>query len=166
MANVRVQVLAPATSTPTGKAILVAAPVRVVLPWWPEDITWGSLAQTWSEQQRPGRAPLLLKEGQTNPEINLGFVASNKDTMTVGDGGSVQQLLANLQLMALRDVPVQLLLSARDTGRWRVTDLSVTELDHAVNGEPTKADVSMVLKFAQDAAAPIGPVPARKKKRK
>lgn len=164
MADVRIQVAAPVAADPVNQARLICAGLTAVLPWWPEEITWSQLAQTWSEQQRPGRAPLLLKEAQTLPEISIGFVAANKDTTFVGDGGSVLPLMKTLDQMAKSQTPVQLMLAARDAGRFRITDYSVTELDHDSAGNPIKAEISLLIKRAQDASAPIGPVPARKKK--
>lgn len=165
MADVRVQVPAPAVSDAANQAKFICGGLTVALPWWPDEIAWASLAQSWSEQQRPGRAPLLLKDAQTMPEISLGFILANRDTIFVGDGGSVLPIMQNLDSMAKSDIPVQLMLATRDAGRFRITDLSVTELEHDANGQPVRAEVSMTIKRSSDAAAPIGPVSARKKKK-
>lgn len=165
MADVRVQVPAPAISDTANQAKLICGGLTVTLPWWPDEISWASLAQSWSEQQRPGRAPLLLKDAQTMPEISLGFMLSNRDTNFVGDGGSILQTMKDLDSMAKSDLPVQLMLAARDAGRFRITDLSITELDHNSTGEPLTAEVSMTIKRSTSVAAPIGPVPPRKKKK-
>lgn len=165
MANVRVAVVAPVRTTPSRQAVLICGSLRVVLPWWPEDISWSSAAPTWSEQQRPGRAPLLLKEAEQLPEIAIGFILANRATTYANDGGSVLPMMETLGQMAKSDTPVQLMLAARESGRYRITDLSVTELEHDTAGQPTKAEVSMTIKRAQDAAAPIGPVSSKKKKK-
>lgn len=164
MADVRIQVAAPATPDPANQARLICGGLTATLPWWPEEIAWSQLAQTWAEQQRPGRAPLLLKEGQTLPEISIGFMVANRDSTFVGDGGTVLPLMQAIDKMAKSQTPVQLMLAARDAGRFRITDYSMTELDHDSSGNPIKAEIALVIKRAQDASAPIGPVPARKRK--
>lgn len=164
MADVRIQVAAPVAADPANQARLICGGLTAILPWWPEEIAWSQLAQVWTEQQRPGRAPLLLKEAQTLPEISIGFIAANRDTLFLGDGGSILPLMKTLDAMAKSETPVQLMLATRDAGRFRVADYSVTELDHDTSGNPTKAEISLVIKRAQDASAPMGPIPARKKK--
>lgn len=166
MADVRVQVPAPAVSDVANRAKMICGAITVQLPWWPDEIAWASLAQSWSEQQRPGRAPLLLMDAQTMPEISLGFILANRDTTFLGDGGSVLGIMQDLGRMTRSETPVQLMLATRDAGRFRITDLSITELEHGTNGEPVRAEVSMTIKRSSDAAAPIGPVPARKRPKK
>jgi phage protein U len=164
MADVRVQVAAPATADSSNQARMICGSTTVVLPWWPDEIAWSSLADEWTDIQRPGRHPLVVREGETLQEITLGFTMAKKATTFVGDGGSVLPDLQALNTMSRGDIPVQLMLAARDTGRWRITDFSFTELDHASDGQITKAEVSMTIRRASDASAPVGPVPARKRK--
>lgn len=166
MADVRIQVGATPTIDATNQARLICGAITVTLPWWPDEIAWNTMAYSWTEQPRPGRAPLLLQEARTLPEISIGFVLAFKPTNFVFDAPSIQPTINDLRAIATSETPTQLMLAARDTGRWRITDFAITELDHAPEGSPIRADVSMTLKRAQDAAAPIGPVPARKKKRK
>lgn len=165
MADVRVQVAAPSTPDPTNQARLICGATTVILPWWPDEIAWNTMAYSWTEQPRPGRAPLLLQDAKTLPEISLGFVLAYKPTTFVADARSIQPVINDLRTIATSETPAQLMLAARDTGRWRITDFAVTELDHAAEGSPIRAEISMTLKRAQDASAPIGPVPARKKKK-
>lgn len=165
MADVRIQVAAPSTPDPANQARLICGATTVILPWWPDEIAWNTMAYSWTEQPRPGRAPLLLQDAKTLPEISLGFVLAYKPTTFVADARSIQPVINDLRTIATSETPAQLMLAARDTGRWRVTDFAVTELDHATEGSPIRAEISMTLKRAQDASAPIGPVPARKKKK-
>lgn len=153
MADVRLAVPAPVAASPDRQARLVCGAITAVLPWWPDEIAWSAFAQSWSEQNRPGRLPLLVKEAWTLPEVAIGFIASDRPS------GSTASLLGSLQQIAASDTPVQLMLASRELGRWRMTDLSYTELEHAVSGEPTRAEVSLTLKRAMDASAPIGPLP-------
>jgi phage protein U len=153
MADVRVSVPAPVGPAPDRQARLICGVVSATLPWWPDEISWNALAQEWSEQKRPGRAPMLVKEAQTLPELAIGFIASDRPS------GTADTLLTALRSMAASATPVQLMLASRELGRWRVTDLAYTELEHAVSGVPIRAEVSLTLKRAMDASAPIGPLP-------
>lgn len=158
MADVRVAVAAPARPDPTRQARLIGAGITVILPWWPDEVAWNQMAYAWGEQNRPGRAPLLLLENQTLPEVQVGFILAYRSTRFVEDAASIQPTLNDLRNIAISKEPAQLMLAARDTGRWRVTDFSYTELEWAAEGSPIRAEVSLTLKRAQDAAAPVGPV--------
>lgn len=147
-----------------GEAVLICGADIVTLPWWPTSLEWTALTGSWTEQPRPGRAPLLLKEANQLPELNVGCILATKSTTYVGDGGTVQPTISALRRIAASDTPAQLMLATRDTGRWRVIDLQYSELDHDAAGNVTKAELSMTLKRAQDAAAAIGPIPPKKKK--
>ena len=158
MADVRVTIPARTLANPAGQASLVCGSLSIVLPWWPTEIGWSQLAYSWSEQARPGRAPLLLQEAQTLPEITLGFILASKPATYLSQSAGIQGELDTLRAISTSDTPAQLMLAARDTGRWRVIDLSYTEIDHAAEGSPIRAEVSVTLKRAKDAAAPIGPI--------
>lgn len=146
-----------------GEAVLICGADTVTLPWWPSTIEWTALSGTWMEQQRPGRAPLLLKEASQLPELHIGCTIASKSTTFVGDGGTVQPTISALRRITASATPAQLMLATRDTGRWRVTEFGYTELDHDTVGNVTKVEVSITLKRAQDAAAAIGPIPPKKK---
>ena len=158
MADVRVSLDAPVVADPQRQARLICAGITVILPWWPDEVAWNQMAYAWGEQNRPGRAPLLLLEAQTLPEVQIGFILAYRSNRFVEDAASIQPTLDALRKTAVSGQPAQLMLAARDTGRWRVTDFSYTELEWAAEGSPLRAEVSLTLKRAQDAAAPVGPV--------
>ena len=168
MADLRLTLAAPTVPDPARQARLIGNGTTVVLPWWPDEITHAQLADAWVEQPRPGRDPLLLRESTTLAELNIGFILANRSRVFVDDAADIDATLTALRTIASGISPVQLMLASRDTGRWRVTSFDITELDHTPLGLPLKADVTLTLKRAQDASAPVGPVPARKptKKRK
>lgn len=147
-----------------GQAVLVCGANSVTLPWWPDAIEWSELTASWNEQPRPGRAPLLLKEANRLPQITIDCIVASRSTTFVGDGGSVQSIVSTLRTMAASELPTQLMLAARDTGRWRLIEMQVNELDHDTDGNPVKVELSLSLKRAQDVAAAIGPIPPKKKK--
>lgn len=143
---------ASALTASAGKASLVAGPVTVTLPWWPSDVQFQSLSDSWTDLARPGRDPLVVREAGGLPEVVLGFLAARLD------GGSVQSLLNDLHRLAQATDPVQLMLGTRDAGLFRVTDLSWLELEHTANGEAARADVQCTLRRSASAAAPVGPI--------
>lgn len=166
MADVRLQVAAPLAVQATNRARLICGSLSVSLRWWPDEISWSALANSWTELQRPGNWPLLVNDARALPEISIGFIASNKDTSYIGDGGSILPMLDSIDEMTNSSKPVQLMLGTRDAGRFRIIDFNFTELDHNTDGQPVRAEISLVIKQAQDAAAPIGPVKASKRKGK
>lgn len=133
----------------------------VVLPWWPDEIASSNLAGIYETQERPGRTPLLLRSGDPLPEIRIGCIVSTESAQR----GNVQRTLTYLGRLARTRVPVTLKLASR-AGRYRITDLGVTELDWDREGNPSSAEVSMTLISASDAAVPVGPVKQKKKKGK
>lgn len=133
----------------------------VVLPWWPDEISGSNLAGIYETQERPGRTPLLLRSGDPLPEVRIGCVVST----AAADRGNVQRTLTYLGRMSRTRATVTLKLASR-AGRYRVTDLGITELDWDKVGNPSSAEVSMTLISASDAAVPVGPVKKKKKKKK
>lgn len=129
----------------------------VRLPWWPDEIRQDRLAPVWEPQERPGRTPVLLRRGLNLPEIRVGGVVSTRDASRPGDVGA---LLAKLTRAAGVRAPVTLRIATR-SGRYRITDMSFTELDWAANGQPREAEVSIVFARASDASIPVGPVRKR-----
>lgn len=131
----------------------------VVLPWWPDDISLDGLAGIYETQDRPGRAPLLLRSADPLPELRVGCIVSTKN---MGAPGNVSKTLIALRRMAVVKKPVTVKLASR-SGRYRFTELGITELEWDRNGQPSSAEVSMTFTRESDAAIPVGPI--RKPKR-
>jgi hypothetical protein len=153
--------IAIAAKKPTGAAAAVRIQAKGVgtirLPWWPEEIRQDRLAPVWETQDRPGREPVLLRRGLSIPEVRIGGIVGTRDG---GLTGNVGPLLAKLEKAANVSTPVILRIATR-SGRYRITDLSITELDWANNGQPREAEVSIVLTGASNASIPVGPVKKR-----
>ena len=145
-----------------GRQVRLSAPTlgTVVLPWWPDEIAQGNLAGVYEEQLRPGRRPLLLRSGDSLPELRIGCIVST----TAAEGpGNVANVLTALRAMAKAKKPVTLKLASR-SARYRVTDLGITELDWDSEGRPSSAEVSLTLLSASDAAVPVGPIKKKPKR--
>lgn len=137
-------------------ARLVSATLgTLVLPWWPDAITRTPARRQWADTERPGRAPLLLPTGLSLAEYQLSYLVRSSDLRA-----SVAEHVALLERMADSKEPVALLLQDTDRGLFHLTELSIAEVAHAANGDPSSVDVSATLRAASQATVSVGPVPA------
>jgi hypothetical protein len=130
--------------------------LAVTLPWWPSGIEWEDLADTWTQQGRPGRLPLLLRTSRTLPTLRMDF------TLGTDFQVSTEATLEGLRKMAASKKPIAVWLGSLDRGQWRITDFSVSEREWAENGQASIADVGLALTRLSNAAIPIGPVKGRR----
>jgi|LakMenE18May11ns_1017448.scaffolds.fasta_scaffold9450342_2 hypothetical protein len=132
----------------------------VVLPWWPDEIAWSGMAATYAEQERPGRRPLLLRQGVGLEELRIGTVVRPADLVTSSKGEmgvAVSQVLDTLREMSRAVAPCTASIAGR-SATYRITDLGITELEWDGGGQPIVAEVSLTLVQASDAAIPVGPI--------
>ncbi len=152
-----VTVRVPGYATPESKQVRLSAPVlgSVVLPWWPDEIATSNLASVYEEQTRPGRTPLLLRSGDSLPELRIGCIVSTTD---LGQDENVAEVLDALRKLARARKPLTVKVASRG-GSYRMTDLGITELEwDAKTGQPSSAEVSITLIEASDAVVPVGPI--------
>ena len=154
----------PGYQSEVTRQVRLSAPVigTVVLPWWPDEIALSNYASVYETQARPGRTPLLLRSGDSLPELRIGCLVSTT-TAEVGRVGNVSTVLAALRRMASAPKPLTVKVASR-SGRYRLTDLGITELDWDTDGQPISAEVSITLISASDAAVPIGPIKKKPKR--
>jgi len=148
--------LAGRKTEPAG-ARLVAAGLVVRLPAWPAELDVTGAADTWQEQERPGRVPLLRRVGLALPAVRV-------DGLPVGTGGldeSCAPVVAGLRRLARTRTPAQLWTGTVRVGRFRITELGWTVTDWTPSGDMSRCEVAMTLTAASDAAAPVGPVGPR-----
>lgn len=157
----------PAAGAPraAAHARLVAGGLVLDLPWWPSTITASGEPPKWNEIERPGRKPLLIRQAEGLAERRVSMViatrsADGRNATSVEN--SCQATLNTIAKIASHLQPASLILGARNTGRWRITDMSVTELEWTSTGDVSRAEVSLTLKAASDAEVPIGPIKKRK----
>jgi hypothetical protein len=129
----------------------------VTLPWWPDDVADAKLAAAWTQLERPGRAPLLLRAGRQLAERTISYTARHRDF-----DAPVARHLDRLVAMAASTTPITLMLASTDAGAWHITDLSWTVVNHSRAGEIAVAEVSMTLTRASDGGVKVGPVPPRR----
>lgn len=131
----------------------------LTLPWWPEEIENSGWAAGWAETERPGRSPVLTRSSDPLPSLRLPFVLRGTSVTE-----SVQKDLDIVRALAAAKPVVQLMLGQSSRGQWRIVEAGASETDWAANGEPSVADVILLLRAASDAAIPVGPI--RKKPRR
>jgi hypothetical protein len=146
----------PGYASPIKRQVRLAAPNvgTVVLPWWPDEIATTNLASVYETQERPGRAPLLLRSGDSLPEVRIGCIVA---TSIAPQQSNVNNVLNALKKMARVRKPVTLRIASR-SDRYRITDLGITELDWDGQGRPVNAEVSVTLVVSSNAAIPVGPI--------
>ncbi len=139
------------------RAVLACEGVGTLnLPWWPSDFEVSGLAPAYTQQTRPGRAPLLLRETDTLPEIRMSFTLGTAPEVSADVEASL------LSRMAKAKQPVTLTLAARGRGKFRITELTFVEVDWTSLGSTSVYDVDMTLTRVSDAVIPIGPVKGKK----
>lgn len=137
--------------------------LTLMLPWWPEDVSWTLPAWEVSTMERPGRAPLDALKGLSAEAVTVGFVLRNRDFFdrperrAPGEASSVGEMLETLGRIAVAPFPSQLLLGDFDTGLWRLEAPSVEVSQWGAGDLPSVADVSLTLRRASDAAIRVGP---------
>lgn len=139
-----------------GQGALLYCPgvATLVLPWWPTEVGRTPRSRVWVEQERPGRAPLLLTTGETLAEYRLSFLLRHTDIAQ-----SVQSWVDAFEAIAASDVPVALVMGASDRGLFQLVGPDMQEVAHADDGTPSAVDVSATLKRASRATVNVGLVP-------
>ena len=133
----------------------------VRLPWMPEEIETSSIAQAWTQVQRPGRVPLLLSSGKNLPKVSLPFRLVNP-----GRGSHVEGTIDALEKLARSSNPVRLDVAQQFRGMYRITALSKRETAWDVTGKVTDAEITLELTRSSDMVVAVGPIKRKTKKSK
>lgn len=123
----------------------------------PNEIEYGGFIQQWTQTDRSGNTPLLLRKGKELETLKFStLLVEPLDQFHVITG----EILAVKALAETRQ-RVLVSYSRLEAGLWRVTEASVSsERRHpdAENNEPIRAIASITLTRASDPAVAIGPV--------
>lgn len=124
------------------------------VPYAPREIEYGGWAQEWTQTERSGSTPLLLRKGQ--PLFSLRF------SLMLADPNPYQtqtSRLAALQNLARTKERILVRYGPTEAGLWRITEMSISsEQRHPESNEITRCVVSLTLTQASDAAPSVGPV--------
>jgi len=124
----------------------------------PRQIEYGGLNQDWTEADRSGNTPLLMRKGDNLDTLAFSFMmveTRNRDFVEM-----TESILA-LKAVAKSAQRVLVSYSRLEAGLWRVTEATVTsDLRHPdpANNEPIQATASVKLTRASDPAVAVGPV--------
>lgn len=162
MAVIRVRRSTTLTVPPRvgGGMVLSNGQTSVTLPLLPDQVDFGGLSDAWSEQPRPGRDPLLVRDGAALKTMR--FDAE----LALPNRGSVDDTIQRLRRLSSAGKPVSVTLGGRDRGLYRITELACPELAWDSLGRPIEARAIAALTEASDVPKRKGPVSKDNKKRK
>lgn len=151
---------APASSTRHPKVKLKAGNRELVLPFGPRGTNLGGWAAPWSTVDRPGRTPLVVRDGNGLATLGLTVFLGHADHQQ-----SIEGLLTTLRNIAASGDRVTVVgLSTLERGPWRLDEVSVTgELRQQGTNAITRATVALGFVEASDANPKLGPVKGGKK---
>lgn len=121
----------------------------------PREIEYGGMAQSWTEAERSGNTPLLMRKGDLLDTMKFSFTMSERYIM------NYQQTDAFNALKAVSKTRERVMVQygPLESGLWRVTDCTVSSvLRHPDTNEITRATASVTLTRASDPAVAVGPV--------
>jgi hypothetical protein len=145
--------LPPGPALPYPKVSIVSETgITVTLPYAPNEVEHKGHSGTFTQQQRPGRDPLLQVAGGRLTEMT--FTA----TVVRPDGASIDDVLYALVVLIAANQRVRVGYTLLSGGLWRITDDTITELDHEPGtNRCIKATVALTFTRASDAAVRLGP---------
>lgn len=124
------------------------------VPYAPREVEYGGWAQDWTETERSGNTPLLLRKGQPLQSLRFSLTLADPNPYEV----QTSNLLALYHLARTKE-RVLVRYSQMESGLWRITDISVSSQQrHPETNEVTQGVVSLTLTQASDAAPSVGPV--------
>lgn len=135
------------------KARLRCVPLGITLelPWWPTEVSRTLSVRTVNDLERPDAVALSVPSGLTADDYSIGYLLREEDRTV-----SVAPHIRDLERLAASKKPVQLLLADQSMGLYRVESASVVPVEFTPKGNPSVADVSIVLKRASDAVVNVG----------
>lgn len=135
----------------------------ITLPYAPRETSHGGWADRWSEHDRPGRKPLLLRDGDSLKTLEFTAVLAHRDNQA-----SIESLIDLLHRLAIRGARITILgMSKRERGPWRLTNIDVdVTLRQAGTNKITQATATLSFTEVIDPDPRLGPITKGKKKRK
>lgn len=123
-------------------------------PYAPREIEYGGWAQEWTQTDRSGNTPLLLRKSQPLFSLRFSLLLASTNPYE-----SQVPRLAALQNLARTKERVLVRYSPTEAGLWRITEFTISsEQRHPETDEITRCVVSLTLTQASDAAPSVGPV--------
>lgn len=145
------------TALPNRRMYLYAESTGTIsfsVPYAPREIEYGGWAQEWTELERSGNTPLLLRKGQALETLRFTVLIANPDA-----GVDMSNELLAVKNLARTRERVLVRYSGLEAGLWRITEVSASSTRrHPTTNAVTAATVSFTLTQASDAAPAAGPI--------
>lgn len=121
----------------------------------PREIEYGGFEQDWTEAQRTGREPLLMRKGDKLDTMKMTFLLTERLIMNYEQTDAFNALKG----IAKTRERVLMRYGPQEAGLWRVTSCTVTsQLRHPDTNEITRASATATLTRASDPQRNVGPV--------
>lgn len=138
---------ADGSDTPAARMTLTAGEIEVSVPYAPRNVSYDNRGLEWTEQARPGRAPLL-----TTGTERLSTIAYDLMIATTDSEQTVESVLVGLERMANSKDPITVSYGPREAGLWRMTKFSYASTQrHPDTNQITQASATIELTRASDA---------------
>ena len=113
-------------------------------PFGPKEVQYSEHALKYQEIRRPGRKPLLRALAPKNRSVKLNAVIADRTTRGLG---SCEDQLQKLKDMAEADLDIEFRHGyVTFPARLRITSMSISSSERTLQGEITKATVSLTFK--------------------
>lgn len=127
----------------------------ITVPYAPRETSLDGVAPTFSQVERPGREPLLLRSGDSLRQLSFDLTFGHPDPQA-----SIETQLQELRALARSGQRLRIVLDHTTTSNlWRMTSFSqqVTSRQHGTN-HPTRATVAVSFTRAVDPVVAVGPL--------
>jgi LysM repeat protein len=148
----------PVQAFPGGKRMYLYAESTGTLvlpvPYAPKEIAYDRIAQSWTEVDRAGAKPLLMRKGDMLMQMKFSVRLANPDMFYAQTGN-----IAAIRALAKTRERVLVRYGSNEAGLWRITECSLSsDQRHPDTNEITDAVASLTLTEASDAAPAVGTV--------
>lgn len=124
------------------------------VPYAPREISYDGIAQKWTEVERSGAKPLLMRQGDVLLKMKFSLRLANVDAFYAQTGS-----IAAIRALAKTRERVLVRFGPNEAGLWRITDCSLSSSRrHPDTNEITDAVATFTLTEASDAAPAVGPI--------
>lgn len=124
------------------------------VPYAPREISYDGIAQKWTEVERSGDKPLLMRQGDVLTKMKFSVRLANVNMFFAQTGA-----FAAIRALAKTRERVLVRYGPNEAGLWRITECALSSSKrHPDTNEVTDAVATFTLTEASDAAPAVGPV--------
>jgi LysM repeat protein len=128
--------------------------ISLPVPYAPAEIAYDGIAQEWTEVDRSGAKPLLMRKGDALLKMKFSLRLANVNAFYAQTGA-----IAAVRALAKTRERVLVRYGSNEAGLWRITECSLSSSRrHPETNEITDAVATFTFTEASDAAPAVGPV--------